>query len=424
MIKSNIPVMKFYVPVLLVVFLASAQIVHASSGQVPAVSESEMLGQLFEKGVAQYKAGRYDEAIFVFDAMLAIDKYNADAVAYRERAAKRIASKELKKQGASRSQAVADIAAAWNPEPRFYGAVPASEDTVAANPGQQAAIRSMEARLKAVIIPSLDFNDASIEDVAFILSEAGRRLGPTGEDVDFALVGMEFAPDEIPVSLSIADMNLYDAMRFVADMTSLKFEVGPNVVSIMPANYAPPSQMVVRSYDIAPEVGADLESVSDSGGGMGDLFGDSSSGEASAGPADVSGFFSVVDWPEGSAATYQPRFNKLFVRNTSQNHKAIKSILADLDEKAAINRSQQVEIETKFVEFSEGSLEELGFDWNVYGSGGIGDKVLDPRGAAGGTDLNTGQDILIHGEGTDGRPGQNVFGSYQRDWSRRVLPMC
>lgn len=32
-------------------------------------------------------------------------------------------------------------------------------------------------------------------------------------------------------------------------------------------------------------------------------------------------------------------------------------------------RSQQVEIKPKFVEFNEGALEELGFDWSVYGSG-------------------------------------------------------
>ena len=420
MIKSDIPMMKFHVPILLVVFLASAQMIHAS-GQVPAVAESEMLGRLFEKGVAQYKAGQYDEAIRVFDAMLAVDKYDQRAVAYRERAAKRIASKEVKKQGASRAQAIADIDASWNPVPRFYGAVPASEDTVAADPGRQAAIRTMEARLKAIIIPSLDFTDAKIEDVAFILSEAGRRLGSTGEDVDFALVGMDSAPDEIPVSLSIADMNLYETLRFVADMTSLKFEIGPNVVSILPANYVPPSQMIVKSYDIVPEVGDDLASTAGSGGGMGDLFDDSSSGEAAAGAADVSGFFSVVDWPEGSSATYQPRFHKLFIRNTSKNLKAIEAILADLDEKAADNRAQQVKIEAKFVEFSEGALEELGFDWNVYGSGGIGDKVMDPRGvAASGIDENTGQPLLINGTVNDagigdGRPGQNVFGSYQRN---------
>ncbi|MEN8255550.1 MAG: hypothetical protein ABFR33_08780 [Verrucomicrobiota bacterium] len=405
--------MKTYISILLAMVFAAMQAVHAGDG-----TESEMLGHLFEQGVAQYKDGNYDEAIRVFDAMLAIDKYNADAVAYRKRTAKRIASEELKKQGASRSQALADIAAAWNPAPRFYGAVPASEDALAADPGQQAAIRSMEARLKAVIIPNLDFTDTSIEDVAFILSEAGRHLGSSEEDVDFALVGMEFAPDEIPVSLSIADMNLYDAMQFVADMTSLKFEVGPNVVSIMPANFVPPSQMIMKSYDIIPGVGADLESAADSGGGMGDLFDDSSSGEASAGPADVSGFFSVVDWPEGSSAIYQPRFNKLFVRNTSKNLKAVEAILADLDEKAANNRSQQVEIEAKFVEFSEGALEELGFDWNVYGSGTAAGMELDPRGvgAVGGApDPNTGQTILADGLAGDERPGQNLFGSAQRD---------
>ncbi|MEN8256070.1 MAG: hypothetical protein ABFR33_11445, partial [Verrucomicrobiota bacterium] len=307
--------MKIHISVLLTVLLAFVQMARAQeSASVPV--ESKMLGQLLEKGLAQYKAEQYDDAIRVFDAMLAIDEYNKDAVAYRERAAKRIAAKEAKKQGASRAQAMAELNTAWNPEPRVFGAVPESEDTV--SPDQQ-AIGRMVARLKSVTIPSLDFSDAKIEDVAFILSEAGRRLGAAGEDVDFAIMGMETAPEEIPVSLSIADMNLYDAMQFVADMTSLKFEVGPNVVSIMPANYVPPSQMITKSYDVIPEVGADLESAADSGGGMGDLFSDSSSGGASAGPVEVSGFLSVVDFPVGASAVYQPRFHKLFVKNTSKN---------------------------------------------------------------------------------------------------------
>ena len=419
--------MKTYISNLLVLLLAATQMARAvenveRSGQAPVGTESKMLGRLFEEGVANYKAEKYDEAIRVFDTMLAIDRYDQRAVAYRKRAAERVASKEAKKQGASRAQAIADIDAAWSPEPRFYGAVPASEDTDAADLARQAAIQRMEDRLKAITIPSLDFNDANIEDVAFILSEAGRRLGGSGEDVDFAFLGLETVSGDIPVSLSVADMSLYEALRFISDMTSLKFEVGPNIISIMPANYVPLSQMIVKSYNIAPEVGDDLAAAADSGGGVGDLFDDASSGGAPAGPADVSGFFSIVDWPEGSSATYQPRFNKLFVKNTSRNLKAVESILADLAEKAANNRSQQVEIEAKFVEFSEGALEELGFDWNVYGSGTAAGMELDPRNVGeygGANDPNTGQEIFFDEKNPlavdGGRPGQNLFGSTQRD---------
>ncbi|MEN8255785.1 MAG: hypothetical protein ABFR33_09995 [Verrucomicrobiota bacterium] len=391
--------------------VASAEVEDADSA--PALGDSEKLSLLFEKGLAQYKAGKYDEAIMAFDAMLAIDKYDSRAVAYRKRAAKRITSKEGKKQGATRAQAVADVNAAWNPDPKVLTSVDVSEDA-AADPDQQ-AIQQMIARLKAINIPSLDFTDASIEDVVLYLTEQSRKHDSSGKGVNILLAGMESAAGDKTVTTLITDINLFDALQVIAETASLKFEVKPQAVAIVPVNYAPVSEMVMKSYDVDPEVGSELESFSgDSGGGVDDLFGDSSASEAATGPVDVGDFFSIIDWPEGSSAIYRPRFHKLFVKNTPKNLKALEEVLDDLDERAIMRRSQQVEIEAKFVEFSEGALEELGFDWNVYGRGGIGDKVMDPRGAAGGTDLNTGQDILIDGIAGDGRPGQNLFGSSQR----------
>ena len=88
--------------------VADSQPVAASSASdvAPAKAEgtgqeSEMLSRLFEQGLAQYKAGQYDEAIMVFDAMLAVDTYNRRAVDYRKRASNAVASKEARKQGAS-----------------------------------------------------------------------------------------------------------------------------------------------------------------------------------------------------------------------------------------------------------------------------------------------------------------------------------
>jgi len=399
--------------------VAPAEIEDADSA--PALGDSEKLSLLFEKGLAQYKAGKYDEAIMAFDAMLAIDKYDSRAVAYRKRAAKRISSKEGKMQGATRAQAIADINAAWNTEPKVLTSVDVSEAAVV-DPDQQ-AVQQMIARLKAINIPNLDFTDASIENVVLYLTEQSRKHDGTGKGVNILLAGMESAAGDKTVTTLITNINLFDALQVIAEMASLKFEVKPHAVAIVPVNYAPVSEMVMKSYDLDPEVGSELESFSgDSGGGVDDLFGDSSASEAATGPVDVVDFFSIVNWPEGSSAIYRPRFHKLFVKNTPKNLKALKEVVADLNERAVMGRSQQVEIEAKFVEFSEGAFEELGFDWNVYGSGGIGDKVMDPRkvGAYGGApDPNTGQMILsddsVNNVANGGRPGQNLFGSAQRN---------
>ena len=442
---------KTYILTLLVVLLAAAQMTHAQESmddvfaqldgtsdadtqndvapaaietaegadvqQAPVVSESETLGLLFEQGLAQYKAGKFDEAIMAFDAMLAIDKYDSRAVAYRKRAAKRISSKEVKKQGATRAQAVAEVNAAWNPEPKVLTSVDVSGGSASSDPDQQ-AIEQMIAHLKSITIPSLDFIDARIEDVVFYLTENSRRFDSTGKGVNILLVGMEASLGDRTVTTVITDISLFNALQVIAEVASLKFEVKANAIAIMPANYVPVSEMIMKSYDIMPEVGNDLESISDSGGGADDLFGDAPSSSAATGPVDVVDFFSIIDFPEGSSAIYQPRFHKLFVKNTPRNLKALEGILADLDEKAIKHLSQQVEIEAKFVEFNEGALEELGFDWNIFGSGTVASMGLDERQVTAGAAANsttfdpiTGQPIYAY---NNGRPGQNVFGSAQR----------
>jgi Flp pilus assembly secretin CpaC len=80
--------------------------------------------------------------------------------------------------------------------------------------------------------------------------------------------------------------------------------------------------------------------------------------------ADVSVKFPEVDFPKGSSAVYQPKSEKLFVRNTRENLAVLEEILGAMDVSKTSSDTDQVEIEAKFVEVSEGTLEQLGFEWN------------------------------------------------------------
>ncbi len=339
---------------------------------------------LFDRGLALYKAGEYDKANAVFEAMLAIDKYDSRAITYKKRTSQRIASKEVKKQGASRAEAIAKVDAAWNPQAKVLVAIDPTGAAAAVDP-KKLAIQQMTARLESIMIPSLDFRDANIKDVVLFLTETCRRLDTEGKGINILLLGMEdsVAAEQNNITISIRDMSLYEALQYIVEMASLKFEVKPSVVAVMPVSYVPATEFVLKSYDIIPEVGEDMESLSgsDSGGGADDLFGDASaSSDSGGGPVDVSGFFSIVDFPDGSSAVYQPRFHKLFVKNTPKNIKNLEGILADLEDEAIKKRSQQVEIEAKFVEFNEGALEELGFDWTLYDGGEFAGFGLEQSG--------------------------------------------
>lgn len=79
---------------------------------------------------------------------------------------------------------------------------------------------------------------------------------------------------------------------------------------------------------------------------------------------DVSANFPEVDFPEGAYAIYRPSLNRLFVQNTQANMSRMEAIMASLGapKKGA---GGQVAIKARFVEFSEGALEELGFEWSA-----------------------------------------------------------
>ena len=399
--------------------------------ETPVVTQSS--GDLFSRGVSFYRAGELAKAEVVFEAVLAADPYDQRAMAYLKRTAQKIASNEVRQQAASRAKALAEVDEAWNPEP------PAPAVSIGTNPNSvnsagDIAIAKMTARLQSIVIPSLDFRDANIKDVVLFLTETCRRLDKSGQGVNILLLGLgdSATASQNNITISIRDMSLYEALQYIVEMASLKFDVQAKAVGIMPVSYVPATELKLVSYDVIPEVGAELESMSggEGGGGADDLFGDASS-SSDAGPADVAGFFSIVDWPAGSSAIYQPNFHKLFVKNTAKNIKSVEAILGDLEDEAIKKRSQQVEIEAKFVEYNEGAFEELGFDWTAYGSGVAGDfgfrgnGMQTVSGAASGSAVGTANSGVLFTDPVTGlrvnsdpkggtRPGQNIFGGSQR----------
>ena len=83
------------------------------------------------------------------------------------------------------------------------------------------------------------------------------------------------------------------------------------------------------------------------------------------GAVDVEVKFPEADFPKGSSAIFQPAMEKIFVRNTRDNLTIIEEILEAMDVSKLSCDVEQVEIEAKFVEVSEGTLEELGFEWRA-----------------------------------------------------------
>ena len=351
-------------------------------------------------GISSYDSGDYEKAETIFEVVLKDDPYNRTAMTYLRKIAAKISSLSQERQFADRARALAEVEQSWSTEAHVFG-LPVTGTEDEAQSAEDIAVEEMSSRVKSIQIPSLDFRDADIRDVVLFLTETCRRQDEQG--INILTLGM----DEMmtgSITISIRDLSLFEALQYITEMASLKFEIQSNAVAIMPVGYVAPSELELVSYDVIPEVGQELENLSnDSGGDIDDLFGDTST-TSIGGPIDVVSFFSIVDWPQGSSAVYQPNFHKLFVKNTPKNISQVEDILYDLKEEAIKRRSQQVEIEAKFVEYNEGALEELGFDWTIYDDGDLADFSLKQ----GGTHFTRGSTYPVN-SGTVGVNGNTIY---------------
>lgn len=349
-------------------------------GSMDQASEGGQI-DLYQKGVALYEDAKYDQALIVFKAMIAEDPYDSRAMNYLQRTAQKKATHAESLRVINREVAITEVLDGWNEDysGEIAGATQKEEPKATE---EDFAREAMVQRLKDLVIPILDFQDANVQDAILALTDASRRMdAPSHNGINMILLGLNSSaemgagPTGNNITISIRNMNLFETLRAISDMADLRFEVEANAVYIMPYDYVRSVDLVDATFDVISEVGDELASMAGSGGGgdaMDDLFGESTAMTAPTGPVPVADYFSNVPWPTRAEATYYPTFGKLEVKNTVENIKKVEKLLDEMTDKKIKERSNQVEIEAKFVEFSEGAFEELGFNYNVYGSGTVG----------------------------------------------------
>jgi type II secretory pathway component GspD/PulD (secretin) len=134
------------------------------------------------------------------------------------------------------------------------------------------------------------------------------------------------------------------------------------------------NDIVFRSYKVSEPVGNELTTGTDSQPGS---------------AVDVSGFFTGIEFPEHTSAMYRPEFNRLFIRQTQENMLAIEDMLAEQHHAKRTLTGKQVEIQTKFIEVSQSTLNELGFDWSFVSKHDNGANIFENLTLPGGQDIMT-----------------------------------
>jgi general secretion pathway protein D len=305
-------------------------------------------------------------------------------------------SGETKSHETTRARMLENVQAAWSAPQAEGGKTNGSAGPREITDAEKQAV-ALRSKLDGIRIPAIAFQNADIQQVVLELSSLCRKLDAECKGVNLVVFGISETP--LPaVTFSGTDLSVLETLDIVTQISGMKYEIGPNMVSLTPVNYEAPQQMVTAEFDIVPSVGGKMAARTEG---------------PPRGLLDVRDFFSTVPFPSGASAQYNPEFNVLLVRNVPKHIEKVTALLDRYNRKALEERSRQVEIETKFIEVEQGALEELGFNWTLGAAGT--ELTAGHYGMPGGqklfTDtLRSGQDSFDSGVSTAGRA--TSFNSY------------
>jgi general secretion pathway protein D len=371
------------------------------------------------EGRGFYESGRYDLALKRADQALEIDPYNNTARRLQEESNIAIKSYAETAYDEARSRAMRNVQKAWATPVKRYGSV----TTTASTPQtvETSQVEKLRRKVQEIVLPEVQFTDKSLTEVAASLTEASRSADRGGEGQRGVLIIANFpggpapsgsaAPgtsvlDLAPPSAGAASggasiptvsipkipgFRLSEILKIVTEASGTKWTVKENWVEIVPKT-TPTDNLVLRSWTVSPfmfsSTAPKVDDLSSTGLGSSLLAG----GGAGAAPAPKAGGKRRIDPKEflntmnvrfdapGSTATYNPRNKTLTVYNTVEMLDLVDSIVSDSEGQSPV----QIDIQAKFVEFSQTNLKELSYDWllgqsNVPGS----NKVFSGGGTTG-----------------------------------------
>jgi general secretion pathway protein D len=447
------------------------------------IAKIEEVKALLTEADGYYNSGRYDLAFKKYDQVLNLDPYNVAARRGQEKIdnAKYRYGEEAYNE--TRGRSLWQVEKGWEEPVRQYGqAVTPFADAFARDASGTARITT---KLNTIIIPRVEFRDASIREAIDFLRQQAVENDPAAEgkkgvDIVLRLAPLgQIAPPPVPVqpvqppaagpagaaapgtapatgttpvtarpvvarpvvaaaatspaeariTITLNQIPLGEALRYIASQAGLKVKVEPYAVSIIPITEQS-NDLITKQYRVPPgfistgvlpgtsllQRGAYKTAQSTAlPAGTGKDTQESTGGQQLVNREGAKEFLEAqgVPFPEGASANFLPESSRLIVRNTQDNLDLVDALV----EQANVAIPKQVEIESKFVEITQNNLKELGFDW-LLGPFNIGNhKVFGSGGTAGtGTPVNSanfpfnnpnptgGPGTPIAGDGTAGGP--------------------
>lgn len=338
-------------------------------------------------GASSVEIGKYDSALSEYEDVLRIDPYNTAARRGMELAERKRAEYFESARDHQRSRMLNMVNEAWEYKPPVKGLSIESTST-----GGKAPSGYLSAKMEGIVFPQVEFTGATIEEAVEFLRVKSRDLDVTETDparkgVNIILKAGDTA-SAASISLSLKDVPMVEALRYVTELAGMKFKVEPFAVLIVPVTETTTEQFT-RIYKVPP----DFESMGSAGGAAAapaaaaDPF--AAGGAAAPAASGLIARQSALDilksqgipFPEGASAVFNKVTSQLIIKNTQPNLDLAEAFVDSIRGRV----TKQVHVSSKFVEVTQKNSDELGFDWLLGGGGGS-----NPVSVSGGTAGNSG----------------------------------
>jgi len=341
------------------------------------ISKVEQVKQLLAEAQGYYDSGRFDAAFTDYQKVLNLDPQNTAARLGMEQVDKQRSSYAETAYNERRSEMIGQVARAWElPVPKFDTG---ASTIVEQNPIEVKGTGSISRKLEEIRFPQLSFSDESVREAVEKLQKKSRTFDttesdPTKKGVNIVLKldpAREALDGGTKINLSLNDIPLGEALKYIASAANLKVKIEPYAVAIVPLS-EPTETLISKEYKVPPSfISSSSGSTTTSKSIPGQL--------PTVGKSGAKEFLESqgVTFPTGASATYLASSSKLLVKNTQANLDLIDSLV----EVSLATPPSQVEIESRFLEVTQNNLQELGFDWllgafqlpggsGAYGGGG------------------------------------------------------
>jgi len=335
------------------------------------LKEQKELAALLAKGRSQYVAGDTDGAQETFRVVETTDSENAEAKYFLKRIADEKAKLGILNREKTRSLMIEEVAKGWQRPGRFV------EPGIRTNDPTDPTSKAMANKLNAIVIPSVSFTGVDLGRVVSTLAALSTEYdtNPVESERGVNLVlGSQLAGTAIPqVNITLRNMSLKRILDIITENASYQIEIQPDLVLLKPSGTD--VNLVNEEFPVTKSAVTRMTGVGSGGSSTpaaasADPF---AAAPAAATPTASAGgesdairrFLQAAGVPFDSVPSASIAYDgsRILVTQTSRNIDRIRNILA------RYNDIRQVEIEAKFMDVSEGALDELGVSWTAKGSG-------------------------------------------------------